>query len=150
MAGEPSEPSPTISSVGIIIYRLVEGKIQYLLLKKSGDVWEPPKGRIDPGEKPFDAALRETHEEANLSVDKLNLEHDFLPVLVSYRRTDGKTKTSKLWLARIEPCIEIQISHEHEEFRWCYLDEVLRLIRPGFGSGLLKADEYLHKRELCS
>ncbi len=38
-------------------------------LNKHAGQWALPGGRVDPGETPFEAALREMHEEINLSLD---------------------------------------------------------------------------------
>ena len=42
-------------------------------LRSHGGQWALPGGRIDPGESPMQAALRELHEEVDLSLDHSNV-----------------------------------------------------------------------------
>ena len=67
-----------VVSAGFVVYCKKQANIQYLVLKSSkSQTWGPPKGRLDPGETGFDAALRETQEEAGLKKDDLNIKEDF-------------------------------------------------------------------------
>ena len=58
-------------SAGILLYREVGGEIEVLLVHPGGPLWSRrdlgawsiPKGEIDPGEAPLDAARREFAEE---------------------------------------------------------------------------------------
>lgn len=54
-------------SAGCVIYRHAEHGIEVALVKPAGrDAWALPKGLIEPGEAPDDAALREATEESGL------------------------------------------------------------------------------------
>ncbi|MEX0607776.1 MAG: NUDIX domain-containing protein, partial [Halofilum sp. (in: g-proteobacteria)] len=53
-------------SAGVVIVRFVEREPRYLLLR-AYRYWDFPKGRIEPGEDPLDAARREAFEETGLS-----------------------------------------------------------------------------------
>jgi len=69
-------------SAGILLYRLVQGKIQVLLVhpggpfwaKKDLGAWSIPKGEFDE-EEPFEAAVREFKEETGFGNDG-----EFLPL----------------------------------------------------------------------
>jgi predicted NUDIX family NTP pyrophosphohydrolase len=62
---------PRPHSAGILLYRLRDGDAQVLLIKPGGPFWRNrdagswmiPKGMVEPGETPIDAALREFEEE---------------------------------------------------------------------------------------
>jgi predicted NUDIX family NTP pyrophosphohydrolase len=64
-------------SAGILLYRRSAGPIEVLLVKPGGPywrnrrsgVWMIPKGAVEPGEAPADAALREFREETGASLD---------------------------------------------------------------------------------
>lgn len=64
-------------SAGILLYRKSAGQTQVLLVKPGGPywrnrrsgVWMIPKGAVEPGEAPADAALREFREETGASID---------------------------------------------------------------------------------
>lgn len=58
-------------SAGILLYRIIENEHEFFLAhpggpffsKKNEGVWTIPKGEIDPGEEPLNAAVREFEEE---------------------------------------------------------------------------------------
>ena len=60
-----------VTSAGILLYRRREGALELLLVHPGGPFWRHkdegawmiPKGVVDPGEDPLDAALREFEEE---------------------------------------------------------------------------------------
>jgi predicted NUDIX family NTP pyrophosphohydrolase len=62
---------PRPHSAGILLFRLRDGEPQVLLIKPGGPFWRNrdagawmiPKGMVEPGEAPIDAALREFEEE---------------------------------------------------------------------------------------
>jgi predicted NUDIX family NTP pyrophosphohydrolase len=67
----------TRSSAGLVLFRFSEGVLQVLLVHPGGPfwarkdlgAWSIPKGEIDPGEAPLDAARREFAEETGGTVD---------------------------------------------------------------------------------
>jgi 8-oxo-dGTP pyrophosphatase MutT (NUDIX family) len=56
-----------VSAGGIVFRREPESPPRYLLIKDSYDNWGFPKGHLENGESPAEAALRETAEETGLS-----------------------------------------------------------------------------------
>lgn len=62
---------PPPFSAGILLFRMREGALEVLLIKPGGPFWRNkvegawmiPKGAVEPGEVPLDAALREFEEE---------------------------------------------------------------------------------------
>lgn len=68
------------SAAGFIIFRNVSpGNILYLGLialpkfqRKNKGIYDLPKGRIDPGEMPLEAAIREAKEEAGIDITHLD------------------------------------------------------------------------------
>ena len=62
---------PTPLSAGVLLFRERDGEIQVLLIRPGGPFWRNkhvgawmiPKGRVEPGEQPVEAALREFEEE---------------------------------------------------------------------------------------
>jgi predicted NUDIX family NTP pyrophosphohydrolase len=63
-------------SAGVLLYRLLDGALEVLLVHPGGpfwrnkDVgaWQLPKGTIEAGESPADAARRETEEELGITL----------------------------------------------------------------------------------
>jgi 8-oxo-dGTP pyrophosphatase MutT (NUDIX family) len=54
-------------SAGGIVFRLSDQGTQYLLIKDSYNNWGFPKGHLEDGETPAEAAARETAEETGLA-----------------------------------------------------------------------------------
>ncbi len=50
---------------------IVKRKEKYLFIKRNG-IWDLPKGKIDEGENPEAAAIREIHEECGVLCEKVN------------------------------------------------------------------------------
>jgi len=59
-------PEQEVSAGGIVFRRDAEGVLRFLLIRDSYDNWGFPKGHLEEGESPADAALRETGEETGL------------------------------------------------------------------------------------
>ncbi len=55
-----------VSAGGIVFRRQDAGQPRYLLIRDSYDNWGFPKGHLENGESPADAAYRETEEETGL------------------------------------------------------------------------------------
>ena len=66
----------TVSAGGVVLNQ--DGKV--LVVNQRGSSWSLPKGHVDPGEEPLEAAIREVKEESG--VDGLK----FLKTLGAYGR----------------------------------------------------------------
>ena len=56
-----------VSAGGIVYRRTSDGGPRFLLIRDSYDNWGFPKGHLEDGESPAEAALRETAEETGLA-----------------------------------------------------------------------------------
>jgi 8-oxo-dGTP pyrophosphatase MutT (NUDIX family) len=54
------------TSAGGVVFRIADGRPLYLLIRDSYRNWGFPKGHLESGERPEDAALREVSEETGL------------------------------------------------------------------------------------
>lgn len=59
----PTDFRPPAFSAGVVVARLDNGGWR-LLAHRAHSNWDSPKGTVEPGEAPLDAAIRETVEEA--------------------------------------------------------------------------------------
>ncbi|XP_052796259.1 bis(5'-nucleosyl)-tetraphosphatase [asymmetrical]-like [Mya arenaria] len=138
-----------IVSAGLIVFRRVVDSVEYLVLKHSNTEghWSPPKGKIDPGEALFDAALRETREETGLTVPPLVLHKDFHNT-VHYQRK-GVPKKIDFWLAELCDDTDVKLSEEHTEFKWLKVTEASEYVRYKEVGGVIKeADVFIQKNIL--
>lgn len=93
-----------ISSAGLLIYDWFDGELKFLLVHPGGPYWKNkpeegwgiPKGKIEEGEVPIEAAIRETWEETG-SYPSGELTFD---LGIIYQRK-GKTVQAWGWHGRI-------------------------------------------------
>jgi bis(5'-nucleosidyl)-tetraphosphatase len=108
-----------VLSAGIIVARRSERGWLYLLLR-AYNYWDFPKGEVEEGETPLEAAIRETREETGISQLFFSWGKDF-------RETgpySGGRKKARYYLAET-PESEVRFSvnpelgrPEHHEYRW--------------------------------
>lgn len=115
-------------SAGIILYRIKEGQIQYLLLHYLSGHWDFPKGKIESGESRADAALRELQEETGLQA-ALDISVEFS---TNYEFTDydGQRahKTVDFFLGELIGSGKVTLSDEHIGFNWLSYEAAHKLI----------------------
>jgi len=83
---------PPPLSAGVLLFRERRGKLQVLLIKPGGPFWRNkdagawmiPKGAVEPGEAPAEAALREFEEETGMRLSAIPLP------LAKIRQAGGK------------------------------------------------------------
>ena len=119
-----------VISAGVVPFRRTSQGWRILVLRCYKN-WDFPKGRIEEGEEPLDAAKRETTEETGLT----DLEFPFGDV---YRDTlpyaGGKIARYYLGATTSED-VRLPISEElgrpeHHEWRWVSFDEAEDLLPP--------------------
>lgn len=76
------------SAGGVVFRRGGDGHVRFLLIRDSYRNWGFPKGHLEPGEPPADAARREVSEETGLADLVL---HGPIKVIDWYFRFRGKT-----------------------------------------------------------
>jgi 8-oxo-dGTP pyrophosphatase MutT (NUDIX family) len=126
-----AEPVPSRRfSAGVVVVHVAGKAVQYLLLRAYKN-WDFPKGLVEPGEQPLDAAVREVKEETTL----VNLAFDWGQ---DYMDTGpyNKGKISRYYLARSNVTqVHLPINPElgfpeHQEARWVGLETALNMVSP--------------------
>lgn len=121
--------TPALSAGVVVAYETADGA-RFLLLRAFRN-WDFPKGLVEPGETPLDAAIRETLEEAGIDDLVFAWGHDYVET-PPYARN----KIARYYLARTDAeSIVLPVNPElgrpeHHEYRWVDLDEALRLVPP--------------------
>ena len=119
---------PTRLSSGVVVVSLVERKLKFLLLRAYRN-WDFPKGIVEPGEAPIDAALREVREETAL--DDISFDWGLV-----YMETGpyNKGKISRYYIARSkEQMITLPVNPElgvpeHQEARCVSVHTALEMV----------------------
>jgi len=97
---------------GVIVIRdFLDGQKALLLLNHDG-TWDLPKGGMEPGEAPFDCAVRETFEEA--SIDDLTFDWGTQPI-VSENLYFYIARSSQDPVIRVNP---VHGNYEHIQGIW--------------------------------
>jgi 8-oxo-dGTP pyrophosphatase MutT (NUDIX family) len=116
------------TSAGGVVFRREGGVARFLLIRDSYRNWGFPKGHLEPGEPPAEAARREVTEETGL--DDLVL-HGPIKVIDWYFRFRGKTihKYCHFFLFESKRGEAVpQVEEGITECAWYPLDEALRTI----------------------
>ena len=117
-------------SAGVIVARREGGTWRYLLLR-AFQYWDFPKGIVEAGEKPLEAACREVEEETGLTDLVFSWGHDF-------RETPpyGPGKVARYYVAETgQTEVVLPISQElgraeHHEYRWMDYEEARGHLAP--------------------
>ena len=126
-------------SAGAVVLRRHDGGWQCLVLRAYRN-WDFPKGLVESGEEPLDAALREVQEETGLR-------ELALPWGEVWRETEPYAggKVARYYVAEsVAGTVVLPINPElgrpeHHEFRWLELDAAARLLPPRLQQVLLWA-----------
>jgi bis(5'-nucleosidyl)-tetraphosphatase len=113
-----------------VVVSLAQRKLKYLLLRAYRN-WDFPKGLVEAGEQPIDAALREVREETTL--DDLSFDWG-----MAFMDTGpyNKGKISRYYIARSkETHITLPVNPElgvpeHHEARWVDYQRALDMVTP--------------------
>jgi len=106
-----------VLAAGGVVWREKEGLEVLLIHRPKYDDWTLPKGKLDDGEGPEEAAVRETEEETGFQVDL----GDELPS-TDYHDRYGRPKSVRYWIMHIRGG-EFRPNKEVDEVRWLPLDE---------------------------
>jgi 8-oxo-dGTP diphosphatase len=104
-------------------------KEKFLLLRRhpgkpQGNSWGLPAGKIEPGEDPRAAAVREVYEETGIRLDPKELKE----VGHHYIRLKGIDYIFTTYSVELEKAPRVRLEEEaHLEARWVTVDEALRL-----------------------
>ncbi len=117
-------------SSGAVVVRESDAGVRFLLLR-AFDHWDFPKGIVEDGEEPLQAAQREIEEETTLNDLEFAWGETFIET-----GPYARGKTARYYIARtLSVTIELPINPElgraeHSEFRWVDYDEAMKLTSP--------------------
>jgi 8-oxo-dGTP diphosphatase len=113
MRGLMDFDSAEVKAAGGVVWRRGPGGIEVAVVHRPHrSDWSLPKGKLDPGEKWEEAALREVREEIGL---RCRLGRELSPT--SYLDQKGRRKVVRYWLMEPEDG-EFEPNREVDELRW--------------------------------
>lgn len=118
-------------SAGAVPVRKKNGQWEFLLLR-AFKYWDFPKGMVEPGEDPWDGAIREVEEETGLSKFSTPWGKLFFET-----QPYGKGKVARYYLIKVEEEKNVILIAnpvtgivEHHEHRWVNFEVAHNLVVP--------------------
>ena len=103
---------------------------RFLLLRAYRN-WDFPKGIVEPGENPLEAAVREAREEAGLSELAFDWGTDFIETEPYARNKIARYYVARTRSERVVLGVNPALGRpEHHEYRWVDLTEAFALTVP--------------------
>lgn len=119
---------PSRLSAGVVVVRATDIGWRYLLLRAFTH-WDFPKGMVEPGEEPLDAALREVREETLIEDLDFAWGHDYVETGPYSRGKVARYYLAQTHTAAVSlPVIEALGRPEHNEYRWVDESDALQLV----------------------
>jgi dATP pyrophosphohydrolase len=121
-----------IKSFVVVVYvcRIENNRSKYLIILRDTpylkNTWQMVSGKIEKGEKGWEAALRELKEETNLVPD-LFYSADRLEQF--YEVSINCIQINPIFLAIIKSNQEIKLSNEHKDFKWVTKEEAHKYLK---------------------
>lgn len=118
-------------SAGVVVVRRAQDGWRVLLLRAWRN-WDFPKGAVEAGESPLEAAIRETREEAGIDDLVFRWGEDSIDT----GPYGPQHKISRYYLAEttrrdITLPVSPELGHpEHHEWRWVRFEEAERMVSP--------------------
>lgn len=136
----------TVGVVDAFVFRHSRDGLSVLVLRRGAGTrctgaWEVVHGRVEPDERPEEAALREVREETGLTVERLYN----LTCQPFYLHRLSAVQIAVVFVAFVSPSAEVQLGPEHDIGEWLAPDEAMaRLSWPRSISALRDAVQMLH------
>ncbi|GGM19911.1 NUDIX domain-containing protein [Dactylosporangium sucinum] len=128
-----AEVNSVVRAAGGVVWR-TGGEIVLVHRPRYND-WSLPKGKLDPGEHPLEAAVREVHEESFVrAVPQVRL-----PSIRYLTGEPGVEKHVDFWSMRAVEWQDRPADHEIEEARWVPAGEAQRMLSYAHDRGVVKA-----------
>jgi 8-oxo-dGTP pyrophosphatase MutT (NUDIX family) len=118
--------SVNVGTVDVYLVALEAGAWRVLVLQRSKETrcpgaWETVHGRIEPGEEPEDAAVREVAEETGLAIERLYN----VTVQPFYLHKSRTVEMAVVFAAFVDPSKPVTLGSEHQAYEWLSAEEAL-------------------------
>jgi 8-oxo-dGTP pyrophosphatase MutT (NUDIX family) len=116
-----------VATIDVYVIRPLRSGWQVLVLQRAADTrcpgsWETVHGRIESGEKPEDAAVREVREETGLIAARLYN----IAVQPFYLHQLGIVTAAVVFAAFVDEPADVALGTEHQRCEWLTPSEAMR------------------------
>lgn len=110
---------PTVRAAGGVVRREASDGVEIVVVHRPAphDDWSLPKGKLDPGERHRDAAVREVHEETGLRCELLERLGE-----IRYDTPVGQDKRVRWWSMAVLDDDGFTPGREIDDMRWIAVD----------------------------
>lgn len=125
--------------IQVLVYPMCSGPqgSRVLLLRRTaklGGFWQGVTGAPEPGESLGDAAARELCEETGLAghtIEQIDFSYSFsVPIEFAHLYARDVERIDEfVFIARLEEERAPSLSHEHKDWRWCSVDDALKMLK---------------------
>ncbi|WP_407176565.1 NUDIX hydrolase [Bradyrhizobium sp. STM 3562] len=122
--------APVLAAGGIVLRRASPPQVAVVRLRKRNE-WVLPKGKLDDGETPRDAAEREVNEETGYDVTV----HEFLGTLVY--ESGGRSKVVHYWRMEANGGPAYELMNDIREVDWLPLDAAVERLSRAYERAFL-------------
>lgn len=108
------------SLIEVHVFRIINSKMEFLILERSENeeyagIWQMVTGKIEPGEKAYETAVREIVEETKLKIEKLWVVPN---VNTFYSSEENTIYNIPVFAAQVAYNLEVKLSSEHCKYKW--------------------------------
>lgn len=113
--------------VDVYVFRRARDQVQFLLLRRRpelvlGDIWQSVHGKIEPGERATEAAIREVRERTSMVPSQL-YSADYITQF--YDHASDQIVLAPSFAAQVAPRDKPRCTDEYSDFAWCDLEETV-------------------------
>lgn len=135
-------------AVSVILLREAANGHELLLMRRNHTLvgeWCQIAGKIEAGEKAWEAALREVHEETGLSC---NLLYSADICEQFYEADRDSISLLPVFVGFVDAQAQVVINEEHSEFRWVSFETALEMVTFAGQRNVLKhiRDEFVQRQ----
>jgi 8-oxo-dGTP pyrophosphatase MutT (NUDIX family) len=142
-----------LHQAGAIPYSVVDGEVQVLLVTSRGSGrWLIPKGNIDPGLTPAQAAAKETYEEAGIrGTIATDTPLGFFTAFKTLKSGEEKPVTVEVYALLVDRQLKRWPEARQREARWMSAIDAARSVRePGLAHLLLRLREIMEAEDAAA
>ena len=110
-----------------------DGQVRILLLHRAPGrifpgIWQPVTGKLEPGERIVDGALRELVEETAIGPTGIEVLFGIDQVNIFHADHLDSLQAEAVFAAELKPGVEASLSDEHDEQRWLTPGEATEMV----------------------
>ncbi len=114
-------------SIGALVVKINNSKVEFLLLKYINGHWDFPKGNVEAGESEYETARREIMEETGIT-DITFIDGFKEEIHYSYKRDQNLINKKVVFYLAKTNSDDVVLSSEHTDYIWVQYEEAKKII----------------------